>query len=140
MSLHRLSSSVVVLVDRYERGKVRKTFAVSLLVVGLSASGGLVLPGVAGAAPAYVTHAGDFKENNVNIRSAPNVDRGSIVYGQGNAVDGATVYCYVDGENPKPSGEGTDEWFNVRDNRTGVSGYVYGDYISWYGTGPMQYC
>ncbi|CAM5497111.1 hypothetical protein GCM10010222_63580 [Streptomyces tanashiensis] len=104
-----------------------RTKLAAVALGAVAATGGLVLPATAavaapeGAAACYNpgwsnkdNAGGSTNSNYVNIRSGPTTE--CVSHGQAQASHSLTLHCWVSGEN------GT--WSHVRDNSTGVSGWI----------------
>ncbi|MFE5596155.1 hypothetical protein [Streptomyces sp. NPDC056549] len=103
----------------------------------VAATGGLVLPSTAavaapeGSAACYNPgwsnrdgRAGSTNTNYVNIRTGPTTECVSL--GQAQASHSLTLHCWVAGQ------DGT--WSHVRDNSTGVSGWIKDSLLNGYGS------
>ncbi|MDT9692507.1 SH3 domain-containing protein [Streptomyces sp. P9(2023)] len=115
-----------------------RTKLAAVAVSAVAATGGLVLPTtVAVAAPTEAAacwssgwstkdgSTGRTNTNYVNIRSGPTTDCQSN--GQAQMSHSLRYDCFVDGQN------GT--WSHVRDNATGVSGWIKDSLLERYGAG-----
>ncbi|MFF9914413.1 hypothetical protein [Streptomyces sp. NPDC013457] len=103
-----------------------RTKLAAVAIGAVAATGGLVLPTTAVAAPGEAAactspgwsnkdnRAGGVNTNAVNIRSGPTTE--CVSHGQAQMSHNLTLHCFVSGQG------GT--WSHVRDNSTGVSGWI----------------
>ncbi|MFJ8668236.1 SH3 domain-containing protein [Streptomyces sp. NPDC093600] len=114
-----------------------RTKLAAVAVGAVAATGGLVMPTTAAiAAPSGAAactnpgwsnkdgRAGKTNTNYVNIRSGPTTDCRSN--GQAQMSHSLTLHCWVNGQ------DGT--WSHVRDNSTGVSGWIKDSLLVNYGS------
>ncbi|MEU1225512.1 SH3 domain-containing protein [Streptomyces sp. NPDC005828] len=114
-----------------------RTKLAAVAVGAVAATGGLVLPTTAAvAAPEAAAacsspgwsnrdgRAGGTNTDYVNIRTGPTTECVSL--GQAQASHGLTLHCWVAGQ------DGT--WSHVRDNTTGVSGWIKDSLLNGYGS------
>ncbi|QIM22452.1 hypothetical protein G7075_17135 [Phycicoccus sp. HDW14] len=79
------------------------------------------------AAPAAAAVAGKFTASGVYIRRCANTT--CVADGQGYPSHSVTLSCYVQGG----WAAGTNIWYRLRDNSTGVSGYSISTYVDFNG-------
>ncbi|GAA1704241.1 hypothetical protein GCM10009765_61820 [Fodinicola feengrottensis] len=95
----------------------------------LGAVGALVAPAASYAAPAAVS--GYFTDDGVRIRSQPNPFDPNNVVGLGYRGHSVTVYCLF-------NADANGNFYQLRDNTTGVSGYSSIAYT--HANGDVSYC
>lgn len=117
-----------------------RTKLAAVALGAVAATGGLVLPTTAVAAPTDAAactqpgwsnkdnRGGGVNTNAVNIRSGPTTE--CVSHGQAQMSHSLTLHCWVPGQN------GT--WSHIRDNSTGVSGWIKDSLLN--GNGATNRC
>lgn len=83
---------------------------------------------IAVASPAAAAVSGKFTGSGIYIRRCANTT--CAADGVGYPSHSVTVYCYVQGG----WAAGTNIWYRLRDNTTGVSGYSISTYVDFNGS------
>jgi hypothetical protein len=96
------------------------------------AHGATASPSQSGSAsPAGRTCQNDFYATGVRIHTHPTVS--STVVGQGNPGDCVAKLAVAGGDTVRCSdGESRADWYDIKDSRTGVVGWVSGCYVAFF--------
>lgn len=119
--------------------KLSSIAAAVTLAVGCT---GVAVVSVAAPASATCSHSHSnidvkggslFNASNVNIRTGPHTSCGSLGYGQlSHSVD---FHCFTNGDRVSANGNTTYTWTYLKDNTTGVSGWVADALLDGLGSG-----